>query len=405
MDLAIVGSGVSGSASAIAAANFDISVAMFEEHTQVGQPSHCSGHIGIEAFKKFGPELPQRLIENEIKGAILNAPNGDSITLRKTTPITWVINRAEFDQYLASLATENGVTLKMNSRIEGAARSNGHILLKVASKERTEISCKMVIDAGGCGVPVARYMGIPKVDNQSFVNSAQVNVANLTDIDPDFVELYFGQQFAPGFFGWIIPRRDGSAKVGLAAGARSNVRSCFERFMKHPIVSSKMRHAKIVTNPRFHPIPVGGGGRRTYGDSVIVVGDAASQVKPTTGGGIVFGLACGKLAGETAAMGIMNHDTSSNFLRKYETSWRRLIGFDLKAMNLLRHLLYGMPDQRLNRVFALSKELGAGEVLGKTSDIDFQGRTLLSLARDPRLLVTLLSASILSIPSLLHERS
>ena len=79
----------------------------------------------------------------------------------------------------------------------------------------------------------------------------------------------------------------------------------------------------------------------------------------------------------------------------------RLIGFDLKVMAWLRRLLYGMPDHRLNKIFSMSNEFGASEVLGKTSDIDFQGRTLLSLSRDPRLFATLLSASVLSLPSLI----
>jgi flavin-dependent dehydrogenase len=262
----------------------------------------------------------------------------------------------------------------------------------------------MIIDAGGCGAPIARYTSIPRARSLSYVNSAQVDVTNLRDTNPDFVELYFGQKFAPGFFGWMIPRRDGSAKLGVAAGARSNVRSCFEYFLKHPLLSSKLRHARILTKPTYHPIPVGGGEKRTYGESVLTVGDAASQVKPTTGGGIVFGLACGRLAGRTAATAILNCDTSSKFLSEYETSWRRLIGFDLKAMAWLRRLLYGMPDHRLNKIFAMSNEFGANEVLSRASEIDFQGRTLLSLVRDPRLFVTLISAAVLSLPSLISEK-
>jgi geranylgeranyl reductase family protein len=405
VDLAIVGCGVSGSASALAATDYGVSVAIFEEHPEVGYPSHCSGHVGIEAFRKFAPNLPRGLIENEIRGAILNAPNGEILTLEKPKPVTWVINRAEFDRYLASLAIRNGATLNVNSRVNGITRSKDNVRIKLASPEHSEISCKMVIDAGGFSTPIARYMGIPRMSNLSFVNSAQVNVINLRDIDPDFVELYFGQKFAPGFFGWIIPRRDGSAKLGLAAGARSNVKSCLARFLKHPVVSTKMRHARIVTQPQYHPIPVGGGEGRTFGESILTVGDAASQVKPTTGGGIVFGLVCGKLAGETAATAILNHNTSSDFLSKYEVSWRRLIGFDLKVMVWLRRLLYGMPDHRLSKIFALSNELGASEVLGRASDIDFQGRTLLSMARDPRFFFTLLSVSLLSLPSLIRERS
>jgi hypothetical protein len=63
-----------------------------------------------------------------------------------------------------------------------------------------------------------------------------------------------------------------------------------------------------------------------------------------------------------------------------------------------------MPDRHLNRIFDVSKEFRTDEILGKASDIDFQGKTLLSLARDPRLFITLLSASVLSMPSYLLRR-
>jgi flavin-dependent dehydrogenase len=135
----------------------------------------------------------------------------------------------------------------------------------------------------------------------------------------------------------------------------------------------------------------------------MAVGDAASQVKPTTGGGIVFGLACGRIAGETAAKAIHDDDLSAGHLREYETSWRELIGFDLWAMSYLRRFLYRLPDRNLDRIFSIANDLGADEILNRTADIDFQGRTLLALARDPRLFITLLSASILSVPSFVRS--
>jgi digeranylgeranylglycerophospholipid reductase len=397
-----VGCGVSGASSALAAAAEGVSVAIFEEHTEIGYPCHCSGHVGIESFKKYGPHLSPNLIENEIKGAILNAPDGERLILRRSTPVTWVINRAKFDQHLASLAAKNGAILNLNSRIDGIKRSDNAIKLRMHD---SEVSCKMVIDAGGCGAPILRHMSIFRQDGREFVNSAQVQVENITDVDTDFVELYFGQHFAPGFFGWIIPRKDGSAKVGLAAGPRLNIRQYFEKFLKkHPAASLKLRNAKYVTAPDYHPIPINGAREQTYSDAFLAVGDAASQVKPTTGGGIIFGLACGKLAGQTAANAILTGNTSSSFLKNYEDSWRRLLGFDLKTMSLLRRLVYGMPDRQLNRIFSMSKEFRTDEVLSKASDIDFQGKALLALARDPRLFITLLSASVLSLPSYLLGR-
>jgi len=64
-----------------------------------------------------------------------------------------------------------------------------------------------------------------------------------------------------------------------------------------------------------------------------------------------------------------------------------------------------LPDRRLDKIFGALSELKVDSVLNRAADIDFQGRTLLSLGRDPRLIAALLSTSILSVPSLLYDDS
>jgi digeranylgeranylglycerophospholipid reductase len=398
---------VSGASAALAAARKGVAVKILEEHPRVGLPSHCSGHVGITGFRRFGPNLPSRIIENKIKGAILTAPNGKSLTLSRSDPVTWVLDRGEFDQHLASLAVKEGADLHLNSRVDSVQRSDRMFRVKVNSRKGLlELYSKVLIDAGGCAAPASRYVGISTLNTHRFVNSAQCNFDNISDIDPDFVEVYYGQKYAPGFFGWIIPRRDGSAKVGIAAGARTNVQAYFEHFLcKHPIVSMKLKKANRLSKPRYHPIPVDGARNKTYADGFMSVGDAASQVKPTTGGGIVFGLACGQIAGETATTAIRDQNSSSSKMKLYEDTWRRMIGFDLSAMAYLRRLLYRIPDRYLDKLFDISDELKIEEILSKTSDIDFQGWTLLKLARDPRLFLTLASMSVISIPSLMRKES
>jgi magnesium-transporting ATPase (P-type) len=111
----------------------------------------------------------------------------------------------------------------------------------------------------------------------------------------------------------------------------------------------------------------------------------------------------GQVYQKGAADAIRNGDFSAKYLRAYENSWRQLIGFDLKAMAYLRRLLYRLPDENLDRIFGLANDLGADKILNTSPDIDFQGRTLLGLARDPRMFITLLSASVLSAPSLIRD--
>jgi len=405
VDVAVVGCGVSGSSAALAAVRNNASVTIFEEHPEVGIPSHCSGHVGIIGFKRYGPQLPASIIENRIKGAILYPPTSKPFRLYRSNPVTWVLNRTKLDDHMTNLALKKGADLQLDSRVDGySLTDDGRIRFRANGRRPGEFVCRVLIDASGCAASVSKYAGLARRGRGLLVNSAQANFENLSDVDEDFVEVFYGQGFAPGFFGWIIPRNDGTAKVGIAAGARANVKHCFDKFVgKHRTVSAKLRRAKRLSNTIFHPIPVGGAVNQTFSDNILSVGDAASQVKATTGGGIVFGLICGKLAGETAAKAAVLGNASASQLRNYEYSWRRIVGFDLRAMSWLRRLLYNLPDRNLDRIFSVAHELNVDEILNRTADIDFQGRTMLSLARDPRLFLTLLSASVLSMPSLLGK--
>ena len=102
VDAAVVGCGVSGTSAALALIKNNCSVSVFEEHPQVGIPSHCSGHVGIIAFKRFSPPIRPRIVENQILGAVLQSPEGKTLVLRRPKPITWVLNRRAFEQHMAS---------------------------------------------------------------------------------------------------------------------------------------------------------------------------------------------------------------------------------------------------------------------------------------------------------------
>jgi digeranylgeranylglycerophospholipid reductase len=230
-----------------------------------------------------------------------------------------------------------------------------------------------------------------------WVNSAQTQVDHVEDLNEDLVEVYLGSTYAPGFFAWLIPWRDGSAKVGLAT-REGNPNLFLKRFMtRHPVVSRRLKNAKR-SEISFHPIPLGGPIPKTYSPGMLIVGDSAQQVKPTTGGGIVFGLICGRVAGKVAHDASEAGDTSESFLAEYEKRWRHEIGRDLNAMRRIRRMLFRLPDRRLEDIFSIARTFDVASILSKTDDIDMQGRTLAKLGLDPRLTVSLLCSSVLSLP-------
>ena len=147
----------------------------------------------------------------------------------------------------------------------------------------------------------------------------------------------------------------------------------------------KARIDKIVA----HPITLGGPIPRAYSNGFLAVGDAASQVKSTTGGGVIFGMTCAAIAAEVAHEAISQDDFSSKLLSSYGRRCDETLGFDSKIMVRIRTTLDAMSDRRLDGLIDLCKKLALNKTLQKVEDIDLQGRTLLHILRSPRALAAL----------------
>ena len=384
IDVAVVGGGPCGSFAALTAAKLGAKVAVCEEHKEVGVPAHCPGHVSVRGLKLLGLDLPRRIVENEIRGAIFYSPSGKEFTIRCSSPVTVVVNRELFDQHLSTIATKAGVQYMLQARVESMLFDSGFakgVVLRKKDGEET-LESKVVIDAEGCSSPLLRRVNMETLDRSMLVRGINAEVDSVENVDEDRVEVYFGQSYAPVFFAWIIPRKDAAAKIGLATRI-GNPREYLNRFMrKHPIASKRLRRSEI-TKLSFHPISLGGAIPKTYSSGLLVVGDSASQVKPTTGGGIIFGLLCSKLAGEIAYEAVKNNDFSESFMSQYQTLWKKQIDFDLKAARQLRLMLNRIPDDKMDNIIDLSARFGLDQALEEAGDLDFEGRSLVRMARYP----------------------
>jgi digeranylgeranylglycerophospholipid reductase len=398
-DIIVVGCGVAGATAAETAASLGSTVVLLEEHDRGGIPSHCSGHVGISSMKRLGLSLPSHIIKNQIRGAVFHSPSGQVLHLERQTPVTWVLDRRALDEHLANRAQKAGAQIKFNTRAISALATdhNGFRVEVSAGGKPYTFTCQLIVDCEGASPTLTRFHCTGERRKSMWVNSAQAQVDHVEDVSEDLVEVYLGSAYAPGFFAWIIPWRDRSAKVGLAT-REGNPRLFLERFMKrHPVASPKLKNARRG-DVSYHPIPLGGPISKTYSPGMLIVGDSAQQVKPTTGGGIVFSLICGRIAGKVAHNASTAGDTSESFLREYEIRWKREIGRDLNAMRRIRRMLFRLPDRRLEKIFSIARTLDVASILSKTDDIDMQGRTLAKLGLDPRLTMSLLCSSVLSLP-------
>ena len=369
-DIVIVGAGVAGCEAALETAKKSARVLLLEEHPQVGLPSHCSGVVSISGLELLGLEAHSSFSQKLIHGARFFPPHGESIEVRKKGPVALILNRMKLDQFLAKQAVAAGVELRAKTRASKFERTADGDSLTLA--DGSKVASKVVIDASGAGSRLPEQAGLKAPDWGQILPGLQYELADMKE-QGDLVELFFGSKRAPGFFAWSIPTGKNSARVGLAS-KKGNVKKFLDDLVKEQWPKATVDATKSGS------VLVAGPVARCWSPGFIAVGDAAGQVKQTTGGGIVIGGYCGKLAGIAAASAASHNGVEADrFLRDYDTRWREKFGSDLRKMGLARKLFAGLSDETLDRLFSVLRE-NVSEI-EKEGDMDFQGKIITSMLK------------------------
>ncbi len=389
-EVVVIGGGPSGSFTALNLAKRGIKVTVFEEHREIGVPFHCAGHISIRNLKLLGLyPLPENIVENIFWGAKIYSPNGKELTVKFNEPITCTVNRELFDKHIAHLAQKHGAIYYLGTRVKSLVRENGFVRGVKAQRENKtfRVLAKIVVDAEGFPPRMLTEAGIKYSGKRIFVNGIHAEAENI-DAELDFVEVFLGKAYAPGFYAWLIPKLDGKAKIGLAV-KKGNPEEFLKKLMyRHPVASKRLREARILKKA-FHPITLGGVIPRAYSNGFLAVGDAASQVKPTTGGGIILGLNCAKIAADVIQKALNDDDFSAETLMDYQKRIKKLMKFDMKAMLMIRKMLDRMPDKKLDGFIRFCKKFQLENSVKEFSEIDFQGQAILKAIKNPRIFLAM----------------
>ncbi|HLE74631.1 MAG TPA: NAD(P)/FAD-dependent oxidoreductase [Candidatus Bathyarchaeia archaeon] len=391
-DAIVVGGGPVGSFAALNLARLGAKVTVFEEHSAIGSPSHCAGHLSIRSLRNLGLyPLPRKIVENTFSMANFYSPMGTKLSVRLARPVTCAVNRTLFDRHLAEKAEAAGARYCLSSRVRSLLIDNGFV--EGATVERKDageekVSAKIVVDAEGISSRLLRQTGLSTLNRDRLVYAVEAEVENVKNVELDAVEVFLGKNYAPGFYAWLMPKLDGTAKVGLATKT-GNPKEFLQRLMlKHPVASKQLGSARI-TRIAFHPISLGGPIAKAYSNGFIAVGDVASQVKPTTGGGVVFGLTCARIAAQVANEAIRRNDVSSNCLQLYQKRCGDTLGFDFNVMLRMRRALDALSDERVDKALRFCARIGLNRTLEDVEEIDFQGQTLLKVMKKPSVFAAL----------------
>jgi geranylgeranyl reductase family protein len=390
VDVLVVGAGPAGSTTAYRLAQRGWTVVVLEEHARVGQPVQCAGLVSQRVLDLAGSSA---MVRQPVRGASVYGPSLDGITFRAEEPRAFVIDRAGLDVHLADRAANAGATYRTGCRFDRrSSPAGGREVVRVtdAGGGPTEISTRLVIGADGVSSAVARAYRLRRP--VEILPAFEAEIPHSPG-DADTVEVYLGRRFAPGLFGWWIPDGAGGARVGLASDADgTSARTYFTRLLGH----LARRFGVELASPTAYlvsGIPIGSV-PRTHGPRVLLVGDAAAQVKPLSGGGIFTGMRCAEIAAEVAHRALERDDLSDHSLSAYDRAWRGELGEEFRRALYLRRLFTRLTDAELDAVIAALKGAELGATIVAFGDIDFPTHVVRQLLRESPSLVRLLPKAL-----------
>ena len=357
LDVHVVGCGPAGSVFARAAAEKSLGVTVSEEHSLVGEPAQCSGLISKSGLESLGVDYSKSTL-NRIYGARIHAPDGSFLDVGGGVERAIVVDRARLDRVLADAAEKAGARLVLGERV--TSYSGG----------------KVVVGADGCASRTAAANGFPEISD--FVVGYQADYEEASVRDEKTLDLLLSNERFPGFFAWVIPLGAGRARVGLGVSMEragsNNVRKVFEKLVsENPLAKETVDGARKAAEIAGC-IPIRAR-EKTVKGNVLLVGDAAGQVKATTGGGIVFGTRAAVIAAECAS----DFVNGKSGLGEYEAKWRSELGSDLSTHYKLRRFLNRLDDSGISKYVRTSKSFGVERFLNKYGDMDRTGPMLDSL--------------------------
>ena len=220
---------------------------------------------------------------------------------------------------------------------------------------------RALILATGFGSPLIRQVGLGKVSDYVTGTQAQVSTNGVSE-----VEVSLGHQVAPGFFAWLVPTAPGQPLAGLMV--RRNAQA---HFGSSPIGNEgKGKIAAVTGDVACWGIPLRPL-RRTYRDRVLVVGDAAGQVKPTTGGGIYYALLASEIAAQALSEALTANDLSAKRLGVYQRRWRSLLSQELEVGYSARRIFEALNDQQISSLVSQAAASGVPYDLANAPDTSF----------------------------------
>jgi len=295
------------------------SIALLDKRDPWREPVACAEAVSAQGLRDLVPKVEPAWIREPVDGVIFVSPNGTRVTFRK--PGSGVlIDRALMHRNLAEECRRAGAHCNFRTRAVSVSRfENGRRIVKYEGDGPGEIKARVVIDASGPGLGFGQGERIAQGNFD--VEPALFALVRGLEYPTNYIQLFFGKNYAPGGYAWLFPRDKDVANVGLVIGKKFSkeapARKAMADFMKqvYPGVIVETVHGGVIPCGYTHdPLAV---------ENLFKAGDSANMVNPISRAGILEAMKGGALAAE-AALAVLRLGTEAEkepFYRGYKEKW------------------------------------------------------------------------------------
>jgi len=381
-DVIVVGAGPAGSVAAATAARKGLDVLLIEKKQEIGEPVRCAEGViktGLDQFIDYDPKW----VCAEVKTGRIHAPNGNKLIFTQNDIAGYVLDRKIFDRSLASAAAKAGSEIQVKTQATGLIVEDGSIkgIKGICRGNEFEARSKIVIGTDGVESKIGRWAGLMGPLKLKDIETCAEFVISGIDIDPECLELYFGNKISPGGYVWVFPKGKNEANIGLGMLA-SRVDGT------HPIEYLKEYVNKHFPDGRIiqsisGAVPVCDISGRFSTGGLMLAGDGARLVDPLLGAGIINAMLSGRMAGNTAVNAINEKDVSARSLKRYDDGIHSSIGKAIHRNYMVKEFVVGSSDRQINLMLAAVKKLNVESIpISKLfHTVTTEGLPLLKVAR------------------------
>jgi digeranylgeranylglycerophospholipid reductase len=368
-DVIVVGAGPAGSWIAYELASSGHGVAVFEKKDASGLNACCTGIISTECLQSLGPGKDTVL--TEVKSASLYSPSGKRLRFQTDNVQAYVVDRFLLDGVLVSKAQARGAQCFFSAPVLDILPRKDSVQVEALCSGKTEIfSARAVVLANGFAPKLPHKLGLGRIRRLLIGAQAEIEAKGI-----DEFEVYFGQRIAPGAFAWLVPISSSRAYVGLLATSQAKLH--LQEFVNSLFRRGRITSADAEIRQRAVPMATL---TRSYGDRLLVIGDAAGQVKPTTGGGIWFGHLGARIAAEVLGEALDSNNLTAGQLSRYQKQWKAKMGKELSRGYWARWAYARLSDRQIEGIFDALDSNGTTGTLLSSDGFSFDWHSKLVLA-------------------------